>query len=76
MSANSSRRLSIDLTDEQYTELSRLVPWGLMRPLFSAIVDDLNEIMNRAGPEPIISAIVSGMLKPGELIKTMKTEKP
>jgi hypothetical protein len=68
------KRLSIDLTEEQYKRLSLHVPWGLMRPLFSEIVDDLNDIMDRAGPEPIISAIISGMLKPGKIIKTMKTE--
>ena len=66
-------RLSIDLTDEQYTGLTR-VPWGLMRPLFSAIVDDLNSLMDKGLGDQIVSVIVSGMMKPRELLKTLKVE--
>ena len=65
-------RLSIDLTDEQYRKLSNYIPWGLQRPLFSAIVDDLISMMDNGLTESVITAIVSGMLKPSELIQTLK----
>ena len=66
-------RLSIDLTEEQYSKLSR-VPWGLMRPLFSAIVDDLNELMDKGLGDQVMTAIISGMMKPRDLLKNLKVE--
>lgn len=63
-------RLSVDLTEEQYKGLSR-IPWGLQRALFSAIIDDLNDLMDKGLAEQLVSAIVAGLIKPRELIQTI-----
>lgn len=63
-------RLSVDLTEEQYKGLSR-IPWGLQRPLFSAIIDDLNSLMDKGLTEQVVSAIVAGLIKPRDIIQTI-----
>lgn len=41
-----SHRLSIDITEEQYFRLQKLIPWGMKRILFSVIVDDVIDILD------------------------------
>jgi hypothetical protein len=67
-------RLSVELTDEQARKLSKYVPWGLQKHLFSAIVDDLLDMMEKGGAEKVIEAIVTGLIKPRDLLKSLNQE--
>jgi hypothetical protein len=67
-------RLSVELTDEQYNKLSKFVPWGLQKHIFSAIVDDLLDIMEKGDAERVIAAIITGLVRPRDLIKTLSQE--
>ena len=50
-------RLSVDITREQYDELTRLIPWGLKKLLFHALIDSLIVALNEFGPAIITMAI-------------------
>lgn len=67
-------RLSVDLTEEQSEKLRRYIPWGLQKPLFVAIIDDLIDLFDKGKADMVIQAIVSGLIKPSELLKTLKEE--
>ncbi len=58
-------RLSVELTEKQNMDLMRLLPWGAKGPLFSAIVDDIIELLEKHGTI-IIAAILSRKLKTGD----------
>jgi len=55
-------RLSIEITEEQRLKLNKLIPWGVGRELFSAIIEDLIEVLEEHG-EIIIAAMLSRKLK-------------
>ncbi len=55
-------RLSIDLTEEQQRDLSRLIPWGVKGQLFSIIVDDVIRNMKEHG-QIFIAAALSRAIK-------------
>ena len=55
-------RLSIDLTEEQQMDLSRLIPWGVKGQLFSIIVDDVIRNMKEHG-QIFIAAALSRAIK-------------
>ncbi|MDI6785083.1 MAG: hypothetical protein QMD92_00080 [bacterium] len=42
-------RLNVEITEKQDEALRRLIPWGLKHHLFSAIVDELIELLNEHG---------------------------
>lgn len=60
-------RLSIELTEEQQARLSKLIPWGHKRALFSTVVDGLINLIEEYG-QPMIAVIISGKLSVAELI--------
>jgi len=64
-------RLSIELSPDQYKALQESLPWGAMRPLFSAIVDDIIDISKAGMVERLVAAIVAGLVKPREVIPTL-----
>jgi len=64
-------RLSIELSPDQYKALQEALPWGTMRPLFSAIVDDIIIISKAGMSERLVAAIVAGLVKPREVIPTL-----
>lgn len=55
-------RLSVEITEEQYRSLQRLVPWGLQRALFSVVIDFLIKLLEVTGPK-VITSLVMGELK-------------
>lgn len=55
-------RLSQELTEEQRRKLNELIPWGYRTPVFSAIIDNLIEILegeDRATRKAFLGALVS-----------------
>ena len=66
-------RLSIEITQEQYSKLQKLIPWGLKGSLFSAIIDDLVEALETNGAM-VISALVSRKLKLSDISNIFKDE--
>lgn len=68
-------RLTIEITDEQYRKLSSILPWGTQRALFSSIINDIIDIAEQGRGTQLVEAIVAGLLKPSEVLKTLKMEK-
>ena len=46
------RKLSVEVTEEQYTRLE-IIPWGIKTKLFNVIIDDLLNAINKVGPAVI-----------------------
>lgn len=65
-------RLSVDLTEEQKSRLSNAVPWGLMKPLFQSIVEQIVEIGEKYG-ELGIYAIISKKFSLVEMLRVHET---
>lgn len=65
-------RLSVEITEEQYKRLQKFVPWGLQKHLFGVIVDDLLDLLERGDSEKIIAAIIAQMIRPRDLLKSLK----
>lgn len=57
-----SPRLTIELTEEQYNELLKLVPWGIKRKLFSVIIDDIIRLLKEHG-QKFLAAILTRSIK-------------
>jgi hypothetical protein len=55
-------RLSIELTQQQFDELQRLLPWGMKNQLYSIITDDVIELANKLGAQ-FIAAILARQIK-------------
>lgn len=62
-------RLSIDLTDEQREALDRILSvHGLQRAVFSVLVDDLIESVDKHGYD-VISGLLSRAIKLNDITK-------
>jgi hypothetical protein len=59
-------RLSIEISEQQNQDLIRLIPWGAKNPLFSAIVDDVIELLKNHGPM-IIAMVLTRKLRVSDL---------
>lgn len=56
-------RLSVEITDEQFLELQRLIPHGIKRQIFAVIVDDLLDLLrNSTKREAIFAAIINRLV--------------
>lgn len=55
-------RLSIELTDEQFFRLQRNMPWGTKNRLFCALVDQINDLVEKHG-QIALGAIFSGSIR-------------
>jgi len=62
MSLDYRPRLSVEISEEQNNALGRLIPWGVKSEFFSAIIDDVIELLETHG-EVVIAAILSKRLK-------------
>jgi len=72
MSTDYRPRLSIDLTEHQRKELDRILyTHGFRRAVFSVIIDDLIESVNRHGPD-ILSGLLARAIKLEDLSKELK----
>jgi len=59
-------RLSIEITEDQASALSRLIPWGAKNELFRAIIEDVISLLEEHGAI-IIAAILTKRLKVDDL---------
>jgi len=50
-------RLSIEISDEQFSKLSELIPWGLKNYLFRVIIDDLINVLEKHGSNALAAII-------------------
>ena len=65
MSNNSKEwrpRLSVEITPEQSRSLTNLIPHGMIKPLFRALVDDVIEMTEKHG-EMFLAAVIARQLK-------------
>ncbi len=63
--SRSSPRLTVELDDDQFDALTRLIPWGIKGQLFRVIVDDLIKLL-KSNPDAVIGAILSKNLTLGD----------
>ena len=62
-----SRRLSIDITEEQDERLKKLLPWGMKTLIFRAVVDDLIETLEKSEDKnSAVGAIIGRHISVGE----------
>ena len=59
-------RLSIEISEEQNHSLGKLIPWGVKNELFSVIVDDVIELLEKNG-SIVLAAILTKKLKVSDL---------
>lgn len=53
-------RLSVEIREDQYHKLEQLIPWGMQKPLFEAIVDDLIAMLDdNPNKQMILGAIIT-----------------
>ena len=64
-------RLSVEVTEEQQRKLRECVPWGLQRTLFSTIIDDIIEMVEKHGPM-VLAAIIDRKIKADQYLKIGK----
>ena len=67
-------KLSVLLTDEQRHKLNKLLPWGSGTILFSAIVDELIEVLEEYG-HAAIGLIVSKKVRMLDFIRLKEKER-
>ena len=61
-------RLSIELTEQQASDLRNLVPWGLKNSLFQIIVDDMIELIKKHG-QIFVAALLDRKIKLNKIVK-------
>ena len=72
MTENTYRpRLNIELTQKQYDDLQRLVPWGLKNELFLAVIDDLIELLEKGG-EAAIAFLITRKIRARDCLTSLK----
>ena len=62
MDRDCSPRLTIELTEEQYNKLLKLVPWGIKRKLFSVVIDDIIRLLETHG-QKFLAAVLTKSIK-------------
>ncbi len=68
-------RIGIEVTQSQFDKMQKYIPWGLRRLLFSAIIDDLIDVIEKTGRGPdLIGAIIAREIGLKLLIKELKNE--
>ena len=50
-------RLSIDISPEQAASLSKYIPWGFRKMVFTALIDLLIKAFEKGGPEVLLSVM-------------------
>jgi len=76
MSTEYKPRLSVDITQTQRNELDRILgQYGLQRAVFSVVIDDLIEAVNRHG-HAVVAGLISRSLKLGDISKEVDDNEP
>ena len=65
---SSPPRLTVEITLKQRERLGRLIPWGAQKAVFSAVIDDLCDALEKAGPN-FLGMLIARSLPPGAYIK-------
>lgn len=55
-------RLSIEIGEEEFEKLQKLIPWGVKNQLFKIIIDDLISALEKSGPM-VLGAVLSGKVR-------------
>lgn len=50
--------MSIMVTEEQFFELQRLIPWGVKSSIYAALTNELIRILNEEGFHPVERLVV------------------
>lgn len=51
-------RLSIEISEQQFRDLQRLLPHGYKTPLFRVIIDDLITLLEGEDPKLVVGAFI------------------
>ena len=62
-------RLTVEITLEQRKRLGQYIPWGAQKAVFSAVIDDLCDALDKHGPS-FLGALLTRSLPAGSYIKT------
>lgn len=62
MDRNNAPRLNVEISEEQDKALRDLIPWGMKHHLFSAIINEVIEVLKEHG-EMAITAIACKKVK-------------
>jgi hypothetical protein len=62
-------RLSVEITEVQQRRLRQLLPHGLKRAIFSAMVDDLCDLLDSPKREMVIAGILSRDIKAHHVLR-------
>ncbi len=68
------RRLSVDILNEQFLRLQRLIPHGLRVAVFEVLINDLCDAIEENG-DKIYGGIIAKKIKLGDFSPTFNTEK-
>lgn len=68
MTRENAPRLNVEITEDQDKALRKLIPWGLKHHLFSAVVDELIEVLKEHG-EIAITAIACKKVRFIDMLK-------
>lgn len=68
MVRDNAPRLNVEITEEQDKALRELIPWGMKHHLFSAIVDEVIEVLKEHG-EVAITAIACKKVRFIDILK-------
>jgi len=70
MSKHYIPKLTIELEEEQYFRLKNHLDYGELRPLMSAIVDDINDLIDEYG-NMIVAVVAGKQVKPREVLPSL-----
>lgn len=65
-------RVSFDISKELYSQIQNYIPWGSMKPLMTAMIESVVNLIEVVGTENrsiIIGAIISGRLSILDIIR-------
>lgn len=74
MTEESPKRLSQTLSTRQYEKLKEHIPDGVRRKFFSILIDDLIDVFEGPQGHYVLGAVLSGRLKPRNIIKSLPKE--
>jgi hypothetical protein len=63
--------LNVTITNNQYDDLCRLIPWGLRGPVFNILINQLVEILKQVGIEGL-GRVLSGQLTVSDVMAIRK----
>ena len=67
-------RLSVEVTEEQYNKLSKLIPWGNKKRFFGVIIDDVIRLLEEHG-QKFFAAVLTRSIKLEEYTHLLDEDK-